>query len=82
MERSDKFSHFSTVAMLLHDCINKQFWGSVEVQFQNGKIIMVRQTQTMKPEEITRYRSCKVQISGPVGVVDSQEPNNGEKENR
>ena len=36
---------------LLHNLANGGFWGSLEITFQAGKIVLLKKTETLKPSQ-------------------------------
>jgi hypothetical protein len=37
------------IARFLNDLSNKRFYGKVEIQYQEGEIVVVRKEETLKP---------------------------------
>jgi hypothetical protein len=40
---------------LLRDLRNGQFFGSLELKFESGRVVLIRKTETLKPQE----RDCR-----------------------
>ena len=40
-----------SLAMLLDELMTDGFFGSVEIKFENGQIVLIRKTETIKPAE-------------------------------
>ncbi len=36
---------------ILHDLTNGGFWGSLEITFQAGKVVLLKKTETLKPSQ-------------------------------
>jgi hypothetical protein len=36
---------------LLHDLENRRFFGSVELKFESGRVVLIRKSETLKPTE-------------------------------
>jgi hypothetical protein len=53
----------SQVEKLLREIEQARFWGSLQVDFQNGQVTLIRKTETFKPQqqgtthEANRYTS-------------------------
>ena len=39
----------STIADILHDLERQRFYGSVEIKFEAGRVVLLRKTETIKP---------------------------------
>ncbi len=42
---------------MLRDLEQRKFWGSVELKFENGRLMHIKQAQTFKPEDISHRTS-------------------------
>jgi hypothetical protein len=40
-----------SAAALLNDLERAGFWGSLEITFQAGKVVLLKKTETLKPEQ-------------------------------
>jgi hypothetical protein len=47
----------SDLLTMLRDLEQAKFWGSVELKFENGRLMHIKQAQTFKPEELNRRTS-------------------------
>ncbi len=45
-------SDMQTTIDILHDLEHRRFYGSVELKFEGGRIVLLRKTETMKPGDV------------------------------
>jgi hypothetical protein len=43
-----------SIPQMLSELTRARFWGSVQIDYQNGQPVLVRKTETFKPLESTR----------------------------
>jgi len=43
----------SQVEKMLHEIEQARFWGSMQIDFQNGQVTLIRKTETIKPQGTT-----------------------------
>jgi hypothetical protein len=48
------------VEKMLREIEQARFWGSLQVDFQNGQVSLIRKTETIKPEGTTRRDSNQI----------------------
>jgi len=36
---------------ILNDLVSRGFWGSLEITFQAGKVVLLKKTETLKPSQ-------------------------------
>lgn len=48
------------VAALIEDCEASRFYGNIVLDFQCGKVVLIRKTETLKPSDERTNRSEKV----------------------
>jgi hypothetical protein len=44
----------ASILQLLNDLSASSFWGSLELKFEAGRIVLVRKSETIKPNEYPR----------------------------
>lgn len=44
----------NALARLLEELESNQFFGSVEVTYRAGRVVYIKKTQTLKPEDLNR----------------------------
>jgi len=42
---------------LLKELIDRKFWGTVEFSLQDGRVILIRETRTIKPEQNAEWNT-------------------------
>lgn len=47
-----------TVSDLLHDLQQTRFYGSVELKYEAGRVVLVKRTETLKPQECRDNRGA------------------------
>jgi hypothetical protein len=56
VDRKHMDSKQSTIINFLDDLERQQFYGSVELKFEAGRIVLIRKTETIKPNDYRNNR--------------------------
>jgi len=46
-----------TIEKLVRELEHQRFYGVVELKFESGRVVLIRKTESIKPNDLTNYRT-------------------------
>jgi hypothetical protein len=69
----------SDVTQLIAELTSQRFYGSIEVKFEAGRIVLLKKTETVKPTEPSERSNARPNLNQP--STRQSETNNGKHYN-